>query len=129
MIPMTPGARKFFFNALLEEREGSDAEGPWPGECEPSDEEHGNLVSSLCEDGQHRPALDIDLPARLVSSSTPGHFHLYFDDLALSWDAYLELLDALAKAGIVSTAWVGHCRERGMSLLSPRKWKTGKATK
>ena len=62
-------------------------------EVQPSNEEEGNLVSSLCEDGLHRPALDVDLPVRLMSSSTPGHFHLYFDDVALSWDAYLDLLD------------------------------------
>ena len=49
------------------------------------DLDQANVVSSLqsgTEPGsraQHYPVLDLDLPAVLVPSSTPGHSHLYID--------------------------------------------------
>ena len=39
--------------------------------------------------GMHRPILDIDLPAALIPSSTPGHYHLYIDK-PMEWDRYEE---------------------------------------
>ena len=78
-----------------------------------------NLVSSLCEDGLHRPALDIDIPCRFVESSTPGHGHLYFDDLALDWTAYKALLGVLAAVGILENAYVQASLARGQTLLRP----------
>lgn len=95
-----------------------------------SDEEHGgevlapvpkelaNLVSSLCVDGLHRPALDIDFPCELVPSSTPGCFHLYIDK-GVSTEQYMNLLEALANAGICQTFWANRARTDGQSFLRP----------
>ena len=79
-----------------------------------------NLIASLCTDGKHRPAIDIDIPCRYVPSSTPGHGHLYLDDLPLEWDAYVELLEALVKAGIVDKTYLDHSIKRGYTALRPR---------
>lgn len=64
-----------------------------------------NLVSSLCEDGQHRPALDIDVPCELIPSSTEGHHHLYFPTVNLSWEDYRLLLEVLAHVGIIEPGY------------------------
>lgn len=63
-------------------------------------EADANLVSSLLEDGRHAPLLDLDVPARLVPSSTPGHSHLYVD-VPMTWRRYRRLLKALTKAGLI----------------------------
>lgn len=68
-------------------------------------EEKANLVSSLIDDGDehtrmHAPVLDIDMPCRLVPSTTEGHFHLYIDK-AMTWERYALLLNALMRAGII----------------------------
>lgn len=78
-----------------------------------------NLVSSLCEDGKHRPALDIDIPCRVVASSTPGHCHIYFDSIELEWWQYANLLTALGQAGILHPGYVEASLARGQSLLRP----------
>lgn len=86
---------------------------------EPSDEHPANLVSSLATDGQHYPALDIDIPMKVVESSTPGHWHVYFPTVALTWGQYKDLLDALANAGILEQKYVDHSKIRGQTLLRP----------
>lgn len=62
----------------------------------------------------HRPVLDIDFPAALVRSSTPGHSHLYLD-LLMAWPKYLALLEALADAGIIEKGYLEASRQRGYS--------------
>lgn len=63
--------------------------------------DEANLISSLSSNTTwHRPIIDIDIPAALVPSSTPGHNHLYIDCL-ISSHAYGALLTALEAAGIV----------------------------
>ena len=52
----------------------------------------------------HTPMLDIDLPARLVPSSTEGNFHLYID-APMKWGTYLKLLKALAETGIIQKGY------------------------
>lgn len=64
----------------------------------------GNVISSLLEDGQHAPALDLDVPAELLPSSTVGHSHLYID-VPTSWRRYKRLLRALWKAGIIERGY------------------------
>jgi hypothetical protein len=78
---------------------------------DPSD---ANLVSSIIADGSglHRPVLDLDIPAVLIASSTPGHAHLYIDH-PMPWEQYVRLLDALAEAGIVERGYVEASRRRG----------------
>ena len=61
--------------------------------------------------GMHRPILDIDLPAALIPSSTPGHYHLYIDK-PMEWDRYEDLLYALSAAGIIEGGYAGASCER-----------------
>ena len=79
---------------------------------------HANLIGSLCRDGMHRPVLDIDLPCQLLPSSTPGHFHLYID-LPLDPGPYMELLQALADAGVVSRFYAEAAVHRGQTFVRP----------
>jgi hypothetical protein len=66
--------------------------------------------------GTHAPALDIDLPCRLVESTTPGHFHLFIDH-EMPWSAYMKLLYALQDAGILEPGYVASAVNRGQSFL------------
>lgn len=61
----------------------------------------------------HRPCIDIDFPARLVPSSTEGHFHLYLDGCLIPHDKYMYLLAALASCGVISEGYLKHSTERG----------------
>jgi hypothetical protein len=93
-----------------------------------------NLISSLCEDGLHRPCFDVDveftpeaLAERLesfglgklviVPSNTAGHHHVYAPDEPLEWEEYVELLDALVHHDIVDTRYVRHARNNGHTFL------------
>jgi hypothetical protein len=60
--------------------------------------------------------LDLDLPAQLIPSSTPGHFHLYLD-VELSHSTYMDLLTALAAAGIIERGYADASRERGYTAV------------
>jgi len=79
--------------------------------------EEANLVSSHAsgKEGTHRPAIDIDMPCRLVETS-PGKFHLYIDT-DISWDAYRGLLHALVAAGIVEPGFVSVAEKNGATFL------------
>jgi hypothetical protein len=46
--------------------------------CTPANHGDAQVVSSeIYDTDRHAPVLDIDVPAYLVPSSTPGHSHLY----------------------------------------------------
>ena len=60
----------------------------------------GNLISSLTEDGTHRPVIDIDGGCVIVPSKAPGHCHLYIDQ-EMDWREYEQLLHILVRAGLV----------------------------
>lgn len=62
--------------------------------------EDANLVSSLTDDGLHMPVIDLDLPAKLVPSRTPGHYHLFLDK-EVSWTKYQRLLKAFLAAELI----------------------------
>lgn len=66
--------------------------------------------------GKHTIMLDLDVPATLVPSTTPGHSHLYID-VPVDWDNYQILLDALALAGVVERGYVLASKARGFSAL------------
>lgn len=89
------------------------------GDWEPAPISNANLVSSLCRDGRHRPALDIDVPCVYVKSSTEGHGHLYFPSISLSTDDYFKLLDALVEVGIVDRRYARWSKDNGQSTLRP----------
>lgn len=53
----------------------------------------------------HRPVLDLDFPAHVVPSSTPGHGHLYLDKV-LKWSDYVKVLEVLGEVGILEPGYV-----------------------
>lgn len=78
-----------------------------------------DLVSSELENGQHAPALDIDLPVRVVQSRTKGHHHLYIDK-PMSWDDYKKVLNVLAEVGIIQSGYCSASIDRQGSHLRVR---------
>lgn len=64
----------------------------------------------------HKPVLDIDVPAILVPSSTPGHSHLYIDH-AMPWDNYVKVLKALGEVGILQPGYVRASLQRESTWL------------
>lgn len=60
----------------------------------------------------HAIILDIDVPAALIPSSTPGHAHLYIDRW-VRWDDYVELLAALVKCGVIEKGFYDMSYQRG----------------
>lgn len=79
-----------------------------------------NLVSSqIAGTSMHTVMLDLDVPATLVESTTPGHSHLYVD-VAIPWRRYRRLLRALMRAGVIEYGYYKHsCRRRNTSLRIP----------
>lgn len=84
-----------------------DPDGLWTDEfCRPADD--GESLHAL--------AIDLDVPARLVPSSTPGHTHLFID-VPMSWGVYQEILGVLAYAGILEDGYVEASASQGKTLL------------
>jgi len=81
-----------------------------------------NVVSSIVprpsemSERTHRPVLDLDIPAFLVPSSTPGHSHLYIDH-DVPDDVFWRLCDALAEAGILQEGYVSASKSRGYTSV------------
>ena len=84
---------------------------------EPTEEYPANAYFSQGKDGYHYQCIDIDIPIRVVPSSTPGHSHLYVDE-PITWDTYKNLLEALAEAGIVEEGYLNASVDTGVALLS-----------
>lgn len=75
----------------------------------------------ICSDvpnnaGKHKVLIDIDLPIKVIPSSTPGHNHLYIDH-EVTWDEYLRLVFVLADMGIVEEGYASATQERGYASL------------
>ena len=79
---------------------------------EPTEGYPANAYFSQGADGYHYPCIDIDIPIRVVPSSTPGHSHLYVDE-PITWDTYKNLLEALAEAGIVEEGYLNASVDQG----------------
>ena len=77
-----------------------------------------NVISSIATDGTglHYPVLDLDIPAHLVPSSTPGNTHLYID-LPLTPESLWAICDALAEAGVLQPGYVAACKARGYTSV------------
>lgn len=82
-----------------------------------------NISTSIREDigdphaePVHALLIDLDLPAWLVPSSTPGHSHLYVDT-AIQQSVYFRLLDALADAGVIQRGYAASSKARGGTAL------------
>ena len=67
---------------------------------------------------QHYPVIDIDIPIKVVPSSTPGHSHLYINTM-LSYREYYKLLTVLAELGIVEWGYLYVFEQRGYSAVRP----------
>lgn len=74
------------------------------------------ITSAVAGTELHKPVLDLDLPAKLLPSSTPGHFHLLIDK-EMTWETYARLLDALVDAGVVEPGFVNASRARGYTAV------------
>ena len=70
----------------------------------------------LGTNNRHRVVLDIDHPAILLDSTTPGHHHLYID-FEMTWSKYERLLDVMADVGLLEQGYVDACKERGFSAV------------
>jgi hypothetical protein len=92
----------------------------WNAPREACDEAEANLVSShVTGTGAgflHAPVLDLDFPCRLVESTTPGHFHLYLDR-CVTWERYVQLLDALHDAGLIEDGFHKMSLHRGATFV------------
>lgn len=60
----------------------------------------------------HKLVLDIDLPAKLIPSTTPDHYHLYIDK-EIPADKYWDLVQAFVDAGLVEEGYLGASMRRG----------------
>jgi hypothetical protein len=65
---------------------------------------------------RHMVALDLDIPAVLVPSSTEGHHHLLID-VDLSEHDYMGLLKHLGELGIIEKGYAEICTKRKASHL------------
>ena len=76
-----------------------------------------NVSTSIREDRDgHALLIDLDVPAYLVPSSTPGHSHLYVD-VAIPQATYFRLLDLLAEAGVIQYGYANSSKHRGGTAL------------
>ena len=105
-----PRVHKFIkvLNATGDDYQGDDAV--------TTSEQEANIVTSYLGGELHAPVLDIDFGAQLIPSSTPGHFHLYFEK-AMTWDNYCGLLKALGDVGILEEGYVKASLRRGYSSV------------
>lgn len=93
---------------------------------EEADLDKANIVSSKIRQGffddktrpRHVLAIDLDIPAYLVPSSTRGHSHLYIETKAgIPHHRYMALLHALADAGVIEEGYAQVSIARGHSDL------------
>lgn len=84
-------------------------------DSETASEPDADLVCSDIDREVHKPVIDIDLPCRLVESS-PGRFHLYIDT-RVDRVPYFEMLNAMAKAGVVEGGYAFASKMRGYSAV------------
>lgn len=84
----------------------------------PAEPGEANLVGSRTtdDDYMHMPVIDLDFPAHLEPSSTPGRFHLYLNK-AIEWPKYLALLTTLYHADIIEEGFYEMSKARGQSYV------------
>jgi hypothetical protein len=120
-VTSAPGTTRRVHYRLISELHTSNYHGDWTTtrtvETDPGGAE---LVSSeVVGSDKHAPALDIDVPAFLVPSSTPGHSHLYID-LEMPWWRYRIMLWALKVAGVIEPGYYrASVQRKGTHLRKP----------
>lgn len=75
-----------------------------------------NVYTSKLKSGNHAPAIDIDVPAEFIPSSTEGHGHLKFD-VEMTWEDYQKLLLVMVEVGIVEKGFYEASVRRGSTFL------------
>ncbi len=65
---------------------------------------------------KHKVVIDLDLPAKLVPSTTPDHFHLIIDH-EIGEDQYFKLLDVMAECGLIEPGYVHASKDRGYTAV------------
>lgn len=80
-----------------------------------------NLISSIPSSpnfrkGYHLPVIDLDLDCSLIPSSTPGHYHLYVNQL-ITHDNYKKLLEAMVECGIVQHGILEQFNREGFTCV------------
>lgn len=74
----------------------------------------------------HKVAIDLDMDAALIPSSTKGHHHLIIDH-PLPWGDYKKLLETLRDVGLIQEGYYQASINRGASVLrTPWTKKDGK---
>jgi hypothetical protein len=85
-----------------------------------NDLDEANIVTSLVMHPEglptHRPALDLDMPVKVLPSSTPGHHHLYIDH-KMTWDEYKDLLKVMTRVGLLEPGYTNACLSHGYTTL------------
>lgn len=77
------------------------------------------ITSSRAQDHSvHAPVINLDVPCNLVPSARVGHTHLYIDK-EISQEGLFEILEVLAKHGIVEMGYAQATRSRGYSAVRP----------
>jgi len=72
----------------------------------------------IFDDQKHVVALDLDIPAYLVPSSTEGHSHLYIDvPGGVEHEDYMELVALLGRIGVVEDGYAAVSLKRGFTDL------------
>lgn len=79
-----------------------------------------NAISSIRNDKmfgeRHAILIDLDVPAYLVDSSTPGHSHLYID-VSITKHQLFRILEALTDCGVVQSGFTNVSITRGHTSL------------
>lgn len=113
---------------LLQSVDSFEAYSGHDGRLDTDDIEQANTIASLVlprEDHSEKPPiarekhkliLDLDHPAMLIPSTTPGHSHLYVD-VEISWERYAALLLALAEAGVIERGYADASLARGFTSV------------
>ncbi len=90
--------------------------------------EHNLILSLSAEEGDvsfpdewHYPVLDIDGPVRIVSTPTPGHFHLFIDK-RVHREAYFEFLHAAAMIGLIEWGYYDAAEANGMTCAFKQEY-------
>lgn len=64
----------------------------------------------------HYPLIDLDIPVNIVPSSRVGQTHLYINH-PVTQEGLFEILDVLAKHGIVEPGYARAAKSRGYSAV------------
>lgn len=116
-------ARKLVRFANIPEPSYEDNPGVPPIEAQQLDD--AQIVGSkIAGTEKHIVAIDLDMNAVLVPSSTPGHHHLYIDH-EMDWRTYEDLLVALSRAGVIEEGYLDvSLRRKETHLRTPWTKKT-----